>query len=288
MLLVRILCLSVVSVLGELVFAEGAWAWGPAVHTVIASRMLGELGQILPAVAQIVRAFPLEYLYGSLAADFFVGKGLKQKEGHSHNWDSGIRFIQEAKDEQEKAYAYGFLSHLAADVVAHNYFIPNLIHQVSTWRRMGHIYWEAKADHVVGPFYMRIAKEVLCMDRLGCDELLEAAVGKRQMSLKARRRIFTQSVKLSDYLNGTPSMTFVNMGTRYQIAPKYLSLMIDLACRLVRDLLTRPDSSPCMSFDPIGARNLYLATRHAFLSKVFAISRPLYRFEVDQQLIDLQ
>ncbi len=26
----------------QLIFAEGAWAWGPAVHTVIASRMLGE------------------------------------------------------------------------------------------------------------------------------------------------------------------------------------------------------------------------------------------------------
>jgi hypothetical protein len=283
----RVFFLFALSLTGQLIFAEGALAWGPAIHTVIASRILGEVGQILPVIAAAIRAFPFEYLYGSLAADFFVGKGLKQKDGHSHNWDSGLRFLGDAKDERERAYAYGFISHLAADVVAHNYFVPSLLHQGSTWKRAGHIYWEAKADYVVGPVYMRIAREILSMDRLGCDDLLMTAVGKRKQGLKARRHIFTQSVKLSDYLHGSPSVSMVNKGTRYQISPAYLAFMINLAYRLVRDLLTRPGSSPCMSYDPIGARNLYLASRHAVLSRLFDFPRPVYRFKVDQELLDI-
>ena len=63
-----------VSVL-NLVFAEGAWAWGPAAHTIISCKILEEAAQIAPAFAKILRTFPLEYLYGSRSADFFVGNG---------------------------------------------------------------------------------------------------------------------------------------------------------------------------------------------------------------------
>lgn len=287
MFVIRIVSLFAVCLIAQLTFAEGAWAWGPAVHTVIASRLLGDTGQILPAIASVMHAFPFEYIYGSLAADFLVGKGFKPKEGHSHNWETGLRFLGQAKSDRERAYAYGFMSHLAADVIAHNYFIPNILHRVSTWKRMGHLFWEARADHAVGPVYIRIAREVLSMERLGCDEMLKEAVGKRGNALKARRRIFTQSVKISDYLSGYPSVDAVNRGLRYQLSPKYLAFMIGLSYRLVKDLLSRPESSPCLSYDPIGARNLYLASRKAVLSKLFPINRPVYRFNVDEELLDI-
>lgn len=283
----KIVLVSLVTLGIQLIFAEGAWAWGPAVHTVIASRMLGELGQLLPPIAQTIQSFPMEYLYGSLAADFFVGKGQKPKEGHSHNWETGFRFLKEAKDNQEAAYAYGFLSHLAADVIAHNYFVPKLIQRAPAWKRMGHLYWEAVADCLVGPVYIRIANEVLSNEKLGCDEQLKAAVGKKRPAIKARRRLFTQSVKLSDYFSSSQSRFLMSRGLGDQVSPENIGFMLDLSYRLAKDFLIHPESSPCVSYDPIGSRNLLLASRKAILSRLFKIPRRNYRFRIDQELLEV-
>lgn len=283
----KVLFFLSVSFILQLIFTAETWAWGPAIHTVIACRILDEANQILPLIARIIQAYPLEYLYGSLAADFFVGKGQKKKNGHSHNWESGFRFFEGAGDDKEAAYAYGFFSHLAADVAAHNYFVPNLIHRASTWKRVRHIYWEVKADHSVGPLYTRIARNVLSLEDLGCDDLLKSAVGRGTNGLKARKHIFTRSVKLSDFLSGAQSMFSGNRGTSYLISREYLVFMINLSYRLVKDFLTYPESSPCLSYDPIGSRNLRLASQNGIFSKLFNIPHPILRFTVDKELLEL-
>jgi len=287
MFFIKILFFFTISFFYHLTFAEAAWAWGPAIHTVIACKILSEASQILPAISGILQQYPFEYLYGSLAADFFVFKGQKKKEGHSHNWETGFRFMSETKGDQEAAYAFGFFSHLAADVVAHNYFVPNLIHQASTWKRMGHVYWEARADSFVGPEYMRMARQVLSMEDLGCDELLKLAVGKNGKALRARKHLFTQSVKISDYFSWSQPMFLVEKGSRFRISREYQILMIKISYRLVKNLLTNPVSSPCLSYDPIGSRNLRLASQKAILSKLFHIPRPVYRFNVDRELLEV-
>ena len=270
----------------EFIATDWAWGWGPAVHTVISCGILGDLSAVLPAFAEILKRYPLEYLYGSLAADFFMGKGQKEKEkGHPHKWESGFRFLSEAKDDQERAYACGFLSHLAADVVAHNYFIPNLICQASTWKRMGHFYWETRADHAMGSGYTKVAREILHMDHLGCDDLLKAAVNNKGRGIKTMRRLITQSVKFSDYLQGSPSFDLFSKGLRYQISQEYLAFSTTLSYRLVRDFLTRPFSSPCISCDPVGTSNLTIASRHLFRSKLFKAKRPQNQFQVDERLL---
>ena len=286
--LVRVLALTAGAFGLNLVFSSAAWAWGAAVHTAIACNILENTGPLLAAVAGVIRAYPLEYLYGSLSADFFVGKGQKQKTGHSHNWETGFRCLADAGDDREASYAYGFLSHLAADVVAHNYFVPNLIHRASTWKRMGHLYWEARADLHVGATYSRMARDVLAMDHLGCDAMLKSAAGKRSNGLKTRRRIYTQSVRFSDYLQTLPSPALLERGPRYRISAEYLSFTLGLSYRLVRSLLADPKSSPCLSFDPIGARNLLIAGRHRFLNRMLQTVRaddgPL--FLVDEELLE--
>lgn len=267
------------------VLVEDAWAWGPAMHTALACRILQDGTAILPAIAAIIQSFPREFVYGSLAADFFVGKGTKPRKGHSHNWQTGFRLLRKAKTDREAAYAYGFFSHLAADVIAHNYFVPNLIHQVSMWRRMGHLYWEVKADYSVGPAYINLAKEILIKNELCCDALLQAAVGSKRNGLKTRRHIYTQTVRLSDLLSNSVSMALLNLGTRYRIAPSYLVFMADISYELVRDVLSRPYSSPCLSFDPIGSRNLQLAGRFAVLSRLLDFRRPRHEFKVARELL---
>ena len=287
MQLLKTLAILCALVLFDLFFANGAWAWGPAIHTAIGLKIIDEIAYLLPAVANVIRAYPLQFLYGSLAADFFIGKGQKKKKGHSHNWETGFRFFEGTSNDSEAAYGYGFFSHLAADVVAHNYFVPELIHAASTWKRVGHIYWEAKADQSLGSSYTRTARNLLSMKELGCDHLLQSAVKTSRNGFRTRKHLFTQTVRLSDFLIYSQSLGLVNMGFRYQISEEYLAFMINLSYRLVKDFLNRPGSSLCLSYDPIGSENLRLASSNGILSKLFNTPQPVYQFTVDQELLKL-
>ena len=176
-------------VLAQLSGPESALAWGPGVHTVTALSLLNDVSLILPAIAGVITQYPREFLYGCLAADFFIGKGKRKRAGHPHSWKGGITFLGEASDDREAAYAYGFLSHLVADVAAHNFFVPDLINTYPAGRKMGHLYWEIKADYLIGPGYLKIAKDVLSMDHKGCDDLLDLISGKKRNRLKTKKRL---------------------------------------------------------------------------------------------------
>jgi hypothetical protein len=287
MLLSKILIIFSVIILKELILSDGAFAWGPAVHTVISCNILGSCTQILPGIASILQSFSNEYIYGSISADFFIGKGQKKKKGHSHNWETGLKFLGDVNNEKEAAYAYGFLSHLAADVVAHNYFVPDLVHRVSKWKRLGHIYSEAVADKFVDPLYLKIAKDVLAMNHIDFDNLLKSAVIKNSYGLKTKKRIFTQSVKISDYLYCLPVFSDMERNSPYNLEDNYMAFMIELSFRLVKDLLSYPDSSTCLSHDPIGSDNLRLAGSKSLFSRFFNNGNPSYHFPIAKDLLEL-
>lgn len=287
MFLVKILIILSIIILKELISADGAWAWGPAVHTVISCNMIGSSTQILPAIASIIQSFPHEYIYGCISADFFLGKGQKKKEGHSHNWETGFKFLSAVNNDKEAAYAYGFLSHLAADVVAHNYFVPDLIHRISKWKRMGHFYSEAVADKFVDPAYLKIVKDVLSMDHIDFDRLLRSTVVKNRYGLRTKKHIYTQSVRISDYLYCLPLLSDFEISSSYDLEEEYMAFMIDLSFRLVKDLLSYPDSSACLSHDPIGSDSLRLARKNGFFVKLFNNREASYQFPIAQNLLEL-
>jgi hypothetical protein len=286
MFIIKILIVFSFIILKELMFSDGAWAWGPAVHTVISCNLLESFSQILPGIASVIQSFPNEYIYGSISADFFIGKGQKKKEGHSHNWDTGFKFLNEVNNDKEASYAYGFLSHLAADVVAHNYFVPDLVHRVSKWKKMGHIYSEALADKAVDPLYLKIAMDVLAMDHPACDKLMRSAEVRNSYGLRTKKRIFTQSVKISDYLYCMPVFD-KEISSSYNVEDEYMAFMIELSLKLVKDLLSYPDSSTCLSHDPIGSDSLRLAGENGIFSRLFNNRQPSYQFPIAQDLLEL-
>ena len=271
----------------QMVFADNAFAWGPAIHTVISCSILDGLRNITPDIAGILKQYPLQYIYGNLAADFFIGKGNKRKEGHSHNWEAGFTILGEAESEKEASYAYGFLSHLAADVVAHNYFVPDLIYRFIMLKKLGHFYSEAVADKAAGSFYLRMAADILSSKDLECDKMLKAAVLANSNGLKAKRHIFARSVKMSDYLYDSPQFTFMYNQLRYKIPADYIESMINLSYRLVKDLLSNTGSSKCLSHDPIGEDNLRRASQNGLMSRIRNSRRFVSKFPVDKELLEL-
>ncbi|SPD76190.1 conserved hypothetical protein [uncultured Desulfobacterium sp.] len=271
----------------QILCPSDVFAWGPGVHTVIALNILSDVSLILPSIAEIITAFPVEYLYGCLAADFFVGKSRMKKAGRAHNWQGGLKLLGEAGDVQEKAYAYGFLSHLAADVVAHNIFVPNMISEYRAIRKRSHLYWEIRADYLVGPEYTKIARGVLAMDHYICDNLLRSITGKRKKAIGARKLIFTQSVKFSDRAYTTRHVLFPFKRIDHRGFDEYGAVMIGLTLRVVNGFLRYPESSACLLHDPIGLRNLYLAKQSTSLIRLFRTKRPSKSFPVDQRLLKL-
>jgi len=273
----------------QLLRPENALAWGPGVHTAIALGSLGAASQFLPAIGRIITAFPIEYLYGSLSADFFIGKGKKKRSGAPHNWEGGFKFLGDAGDDREMSYAFGFLSHLAADVIAHNYFIPNLTSAYPGKGKMGHLFWEIRSDYLIGTGYTSIANGVLNMDHQVCDDLLQLLGGKKRTRLKTKKRFFTQTVKFSDYLYTTRNLFFETRGgTRGRVFHEYLAVMVDLSRRLVYDFLKHPESSPCLHYDPMGTRNLLIAKgKRSFPPRIFKAAAISPHFDVDEKLLYL-
>lgn len=267
---------------------ENAFAWGPGVHTAIALGSLDAAFQLLPSIGRTITAFPIEYLYGSLSADFFIGKGKKKRSGAPHNWEGGFKFLSDASDDREMSYALGFLSHLAADVIAHNYFIPNLTSAYPGKGKMGHLFWEIRSDYLIGTGYTSIANGVLNMDHQVCDDLLKLLGGKKRNRLKTKKRFFTQTVKFSDYLYTTRNLFFETRSTRGRVFHEYLAVMVDLSRRLVYDFLKHPQSTPCLHYDPMGAKNLLIAKgKRSFPPRIFKTATTSPHFEVDEKLLYL-
>src|SRR5262249_45158574 len=53
-----------------------------------------------------------------------------------------------ASDERQKALCYGFLTHLSADIVAHNYFVRYKTIESFRTTLAKHTYWELRFDQV--------------------------------------------------------------------------------------------------------------------------------------------
>ncbi len=136
--------------LGVLSVSQPAWAFGPPTHVSFGLEVLRYLGLLPAAVRAALRQYPDSFLYGTFVADAVLGKNLSRYANHCHNWDVAFQMLEEARSERLVSLSWGFLSHLAADVVAHNYFVP--FHVVTSYRAQTtrHIYWEMRFDHLAG------------------------------------------------------------------------------------------------------------------------------------------
>ncbi len=262
----RDILVSAAAVIGGILWNQSAWAWGPGVHTATALGVLADLQSILPCIAEAIRSFPREFIYGCLAADFFVGKGSRSASKHPHNWQGGFAFLEGAKDDRERSFAYGFLSHLSADVVAHNIYLPEVIARNRETYIGGHFYAEILADYTVGPGYLRFARALLTQDMAECDHLIKAIASEGGRKMKARKGLFKGSMRFSGYFFTTRDM-LGQRGMDYH-ARNAISVSVALSCEMVKDFLSRPFSAPCTMIDPLGPRNLGLiAHASAFWSQ---------------------
>ncbi|HTK55204.1 MAG TPA: zinc dependent phospholipase C family protein, partial [Gemmatimonadales bacterium] len=67
-------------------FPTDAHAWTPGTHIYLAESILSRIDLLPGLVGDLLRAFPYDYLYGSIAADTSFAKKYAPVGRHPHHW----------------------------------------------------------------------------------------------------------------------------------------------------------------------------------------------------------
>lgn len=175
-------------------------AWGPGTHLEYAERVLRRRKEVLPSrVARILGNNRSEYLYGNLAADIINFKGYGGQYNHCHRWSIIDDFREEDDSEAAEAFALGYLSHLAADTIAHNHFVPYHLARFARTRGLGHLYWEMNADRFIDAKRWDLVRRLKGEKELTrMDELVHRAVPKKALSMRANKILFNHVLLVSE------------------------------------------------------------------------------------------
>ncbi len=230
-----------------------AFAWSPGTHILLGEALLRSAGALLPAgLAALLRAFPYDFLYGSIAADTSFAKRYARVGRHCHHWTVGYDILDKARDDALRAFSYGYLAHLAADVVAHNHFVPHQLAISAGTSGAGHSYWEARFETATGDQWPRRAREVILLDHQRSDEHLDRILSPTIFSTRTNRRIFRGMVTVTDLGSWQRLMAVAAERSRYPLRDAAVAAHLDRAFDFVADFLVRGDESVPRRFDPSG------------------------------------
>jgi hypothetical protein len=244
--------------LAILLVPSDAYAWGPLAHLHFSAQALNQIAAAPPPVRLLLADFAHEFLYGSLAADIVVGKNLAKYVYHCHNWRVGFNLHRTARPGAEQAFALGFLAHLAADTVAHNYFVP--YKTVGSFHRLraGHAYWELRYDQRMDRGLVRLARHVSLPAFREHDDFLRRSLRRSSfLPFGVTRQLF------GSLLASARSHSFQRL-SRMALAPdRKLALEDDLveetnrlAVGAIVGLLREGEGCAAAHADATGSRNL--------------------------------
>ncbi|MGH7592521.1 MAG: zinc dependent phospholipase C family protein [Gemmatimonadales bacterium] len=227
------------------------YAWTPGTHVVLGERILGSI-QLLPqAIGDLLRAFPYDFLYGSIAADTTMAKKFAPADRHCHAWHVGREVYQLAPSDALRAFGLGYLAHLAADVVAHNYYVPRQLVVSSSTRAMGHTWWEARVELVLGEAVPAAARDLIRMDHRPADAHLERILSPTIFSVRTNRRLFRGMVRLTDSRPWQVGLQIAQDQSRWDLPAALITAHLDRATDYIRSVLGT-GTSPVLQADPNG------------------------------------
>jgi hypothetical protein len=259
--IVVVLCIICVAVVVLAATPATAYAWTPGTHIFLGEAVMRSLALVPNAIADLIRAFPYDFLYGSIAADTSIAKKYAAAGRHCHSWNVGLEIYGDARAEPMRAFGLGYLAHLAADTVAHNYFVPHQLAITSTTTALGHSYWESRFDTHIGERYSRRAREVILLDHSASDEHLDRILSPTIFSTPTNRRIFRGMVYVADTESWQRIFHLVSEKSRWDLQLEDVSLYMGRSYDFIIDLLNRFDSAEPYKLDPAGTRALREAKR---------------------------
>ena len=254
-----LISITILAVLTTLLCPAEAWAWGIGVHLQSGSWILENANLLPEALRGLLAAYPSDYLYGCISADITLGKKHTHYLKHCHSWRMGRQILAAARTDGQRACAYGYLSHLAADTIAHSYFVPyKLIYTYNTIL-LKHTYWEMRFEAHVDPEIWPLARSIGRKDFSENDALMRGVLSNTLFSFGTNKRIFNSLLLLSRLQQYQKMLRSLAITSKWLITKadqdEYLTMTRDAVLSLLCDL----EGSPTLSADPTGERALYAA-----------------------------
>jgi len=238
-----------------------AYAWTPGTHVFLGEAVMRSLTLVPASIAELLHAFPYDFLYGSIAADTSIAKKYAPAGRHCHSWAVGLDVLDGARDEASRAFALGYLAHLAADSVAHNYFVPKQLAVTSSTSSLGHSYWESRFDTHLGTEPSRKARELILIDHSTSDALLDRVLSPTIFSTPTNRRIFRGMVVVADSESWQRIFRLMTDNSRWEFEDVEVGGYLDRSFNFIIDFLCRSDASEPCALDPSGDEPLREAKR---------------------------
>ncbi len=250
--LARLGGIAVVALLAVALFPATAHAWTPGTHVFLGEAVLRSLGQLPGPIAELLRAFPYHFLYGSIAADTSIAKKYVPTGRHCHSWAVGLEIHAAAPDEPMRAFALGYLAHLAADCIAHNHFVPTQLAITASTSSLGHSYWESRFETHLGPACARQARDLILRDHSHADELLDRILSPTIFSTQTNRRIFRGMVHAADSEGWQRIFGLMTENSRWDLPDLEVKRYLEHSYDHIVDLLVRFEQSSACQLDPSG------------------------------------
>src|SRR3954464_15909708 len=86
-----------------------AHAWTPGTHIFLGEAVMRSLPLLPSSIAEMLKAFPYDFLYGSIAADTSFAKKYAAAGRHCHSWHVGFEIHDNAESYSLRAFALGYL-----------------------------------------------------------------------------------------------------------------------------------------------------------------------------------
>jgi hypothetical protein len=255
----RRLALAVVGVgIILLLLPEQAHAWTPGTHIYLGQSVLANLSYLPPVVAELLRAHPFDFLYGNIAADSSMAKHYAPLGRHCHYWHVGQEIHDLAATDALRAFGLGYLSHLAADTIAHNYFVPRQLMVTSSTGAVGHSYWETRVEAHLGEAYARTAKDVILLNHGPADAHLDRIISPTIFSVRTNRRLFRGMVHLTETTSWQRATQVAREYSRWPLTDSDVERHMALSFEFMMELLADSVTS-ARHLDPSGERPLKMA-----------------------------
>ncbi|MBV9879990.1 MAG: zinc dependent phospholipase C family protein [Gemmatirosa sp.] len=241
---------------------SAAYAWTPGTHVFLGEAVLRALDLLPGNVADLLRAFPYDFLSGSIGADTSIAKKYAPVGRHCHSWTVGLEIAEHANDHGPlRAFALGYQAHLAADAVAHNYFVPRQLAITASTASLGHSYWESRFETHLGDRCSRRARELIMLDHARSDDHLDRILSPTIFSTPTNRRIFRGMVHVADSESWQRIFSLMTENSRWDLADAEVERHLVRSFDFIVDWLRRGEASEPFKLDPSGDEPLTAAKR---------------------------
>ena len=241
-----------------LALPHALYAWTPGTHIYLGETVLSSLAQLKAPMADLLRAYPFDFLYGNIAADSSIAKRYAPLGRHCHYWHVGQEIHDLATSDALRAFGLGYLCHLAADTVAHNYFVPRQLMITSSTAAVGHSYWEARVESHLGDAYSKSAKDVILLKHAEADAHLDRIISPTIFSVRTNRRLFRGMVHLTETSSWQRATQVAREYSRWPLTDEDVERHLGMAYDYMVELLGGEDST-AHQLDPSGERPLKMA-----------------------------